>query len=528
MMRPRPPASAGSACLPAGRRLPPPGGASAPAPRNPSGRYWWGSIQKYGDETGIYGENIPILAKNFLCFTPRAGIDPGKIFCGAGASARLGRPLAAAAHAVGRAFWVLAAALGASLGAGGAEREVEAGAGRVLPGYAFEFPRDHFAHPSFDSEWWYYTGNLSTAAGRHFGFELTFFRRARTRAGAGTEAEAGTEANARTEAGAAAASEPSAWDLDQVWLAHFTVTDTFEERFLVAERVNRSGPGLAGADAGQRRIWNGNWSVEWRPGGAGRPIQTLTATHPDAALRLTLEPRKPVVVHGRDGVSRKVAGDPRAVSHYLSFTRLAAAGTIALAGEELAVSGLAWMDHEFFSDYPMEDKVGWDWMSIQLDDGTDLMLFGLRDAAGRHGPDVTGTLVDPDGGARRVRWGGAALRPGRRWRSGATGAEYPVEWRVAVPDLDLRLDLRPRIDGQEVFAERGLLPPYWEGAILVSGEREGRPAAGVGYLEMTGYAERLDLRGVEAGSRTGSDPDRSGTPGGVSPGGTAFPPASGP
>ena len=396
----------------------------------------------------------------------------------------------AAARAAGR-ICLLAAALGASFGAAGAGGEAEAG--RVLPGYAFEFPRDHFAHPSFDSEWWYYTGNLFTAAGRHFGFDLTFFRRSRAAGGS-----AGTEARAKASPAGAAA--PSAWDLDQIWIAHFTVTDTRGERFLVDERVNRSGPGIAGADAGKRRIWNGNWSVEWRPGDEDRPVQMLTAMHPDAALRLTLEPRKPVVVHGRDGVSRKVAGDPRTVSHYLSFTRLAAAGTLTVADEEFEVGGLAWMDHEFFSDYPMEDKVGWDWMSIQLEDGADLMLFGLRDAAGRHGPDVTGALVDPDGGVRPIGWGGAALRPGRRWRSGATGAGYPVEWRVAVPALDLRLDLRPRLDGQEVFAERGLLPPYWEGAILVSGEREGRRAAGVGYLEMTGYGERLDLEGIEPGN----------------------------
>ena len=420
------------------------------------------------------------------------------------------RPFAAAAGAAGRVFCVLAVAFGASFDAGGADREAgPAGAGRVLPGYAFEFPRDHFAHPSFDSEWWYYTGNLSTPAGRHFGFELTFFRRARASAREGARIRATEEAKAG--ASTAGASEPSAWDLDQVWLAHFTVTDTRAERFLVAERVNRSGPGVAGADAGERRIWNGNWSVEWRPGDEARPTQALTAITPDAALRLTLEPRKPVVVHGRDGVSRKVAGDPRAVSHYLSFTRLAAAGTLALGGEEHAVRGLAWMDHEFFSDYPLEGKVGWDWMSIQLDDGADLMLFGLRDAAGGHGPDVTGTLVDPGGGVRPVGWGGASLRPGRRWRSGATGAEYPVEWRVTVPALDLRLDLRPRLDGQEVFAERGLLPPYWEGAVLVSGEREGRPAAGVGYLEMTGYAERFALGGIEARSQPSSAADRSGT-----------------
>ena len=221
----------------------------------------------------------------------------------------------------------------------------------------------------------------------------------------------------------------------------------------------------------------------------------------EAALRLTLTPAKPVVVHGRDGVSRKVAGDPRAVSHYLSFTRMEAAGTIAVEEEEFAVSGTAWMDHEFFSDYPMEDKVGWDWMSIQLEDGADLMLFGLRDAGGRHGPDTTGTLVDVDGGARAVEFGGVHLRPGRRWRSEATGAEYPVEWEVATPGLDLRLDVRPRIDGQEVYTEDGRLPVYWEGAVLVSGERRGRPVAGVGYLEMTGYTERLAIRTAgEAGA----------------------------
>ena len=372
---------------------------------------------------------------------------------------------------IGRGF-VLAAAFTTAIEAGGAAGAEPVGAaGRVLPGYDYEFPRDHFAHPSFDSEWWYYTGNLFTASGRHFGFELTFFRRAR----------------------AIATGERSAWDLDQVWLAHFTVTDTREERFVVDERVNRSGPGIAGADLSKRRIWNGNWSIGWRPGDEGRPAQVVSAMNREAALRLTLEPAKPVVVHGRDGVSRKVARDPRAVSHYLSFTRLSAAGTIAIDGREHAVSGTAWMDHEFFSDYPFEGRLGWDWLSIQLEDGVDLMVFGIRDAEGRHGPNTTGTFVDPDGAARNIEFGGVDLRPGRRWRSGATGAEYPVEWEVAVPAFDLRLDVRPRIDGQEVHTEDGLLPAYWEGAVLVSGERRGRSVAGVGYLEMTGYAERFDL-----------------------------------
>ena len=367
---------------------------------------------------------------------------------------------------------VLAAALGGAVEAGGAGPE--AGAGRVVPGYAFEFPRDHFAHPAFDSEWWYYTGNLETAAGRHFGFELTFFRKAR----------------------AIDRVEPSAWDLDQVWLAHFTITDTREERFFVDERVNRAGPGIAAAEVGERRVWNGNWSVEWRPGDEVRPTQVLTAINRTASLRLSLAPRKPAVVHGRDGVSRKAAGDPRAASHYVSFTRLAATGTVSIEGEAFAVTGLAWMDHEFFADYPVEGKVGWDWMSIQLDDGVDLMLFGIRDAKGGHGPDTTGTLVDAEGGARHLEFGEVILRPGRRWRSESTEAEYPVEWEVEVPRFDLRLDVRPRIDGQEVFAEGGVMPAYWEGAVRVAGERQGRPVTGAGYLEMTGYREKLDIAGV--------------------------------
>ena len=355
--------------------------------------------------------------------------------------------------------------------------------GQVRPGYTFEFPRDHFGHPRFASEWWYYTGNLFTASGRHFGFELTFFRRGRS-----VDAE-----------------PPSAWDLDQVYLAHFTVTDTDRERFVVAERLNRAGPGIAGADAASRRVWNGNWSVEWPPGDEARPKQVLTAMHRDAALRLVLEPTKPVVVHGRDGVSRKVAGDPRAVSHYLSFTRMAASGTVAVGGEEFTVSGQAWMDHEFFSTYLTEYKVGWDWMSVQLDDGTDLMLFGIRDARGGYGPDTFGTFVGAGGGVRPIEPGGVTFRAGRRWRSGATGAQYPMEWQVTVPGLDLRLDVRPRLDAQEVYTEDGILPAYWEGAVRYRGERAGRAVAGVGYLEMTGYAGRLDIGTIgESTSRVGT------------------------
>ena len=380
---------------------------------------------------------------------------------------------------------VLAAAVAAAPGGTAETFGPASQSGRVISGYSFQFPRDHFGHPEFESEWWYYTGNLFTAPGRHFGFELTFFRRAR----------------------AVDSAQPSAWDLDQVYLAHFTITDTDGERFVVDERLNRAGPGIAGADAAMRRIWNGNWSVEWRPGDEIRPTQVLTAMNRDATLHLVLEPGKPVVVHGREGVSRKVAGDPRAVSHYLSFTRMGATGTLTIEGEEFAVTGLAWMDHEFFSDYLTENKVGWDWMSVQLDDGVDLMLFGIRDTQGGYGPDTFGTFVDAGGGAHTIEPGGVVFRPGRRWRSEATGAEYPVEWEVDVPGFGLRLDVRPRIDPQEVFTERGILPAYWEGAVRFTGEREGQPVAGVGYLEMTGYAGKLDIGSIGEPAPETSPPD---------------------
>ena len=373
---------------------------------------------------------------------------------------------------------VAAAAVAPAPGVAGDVAGLASTPARVVPGYSFQFPRDHFGHPEFESEWWYYTGNLFAASGRHFGFELTFFRRA----------------------SAIDVDEPSAWDPDQVYLAHFTITDTDGERFVVDERVNRAGPGIAGADAGARRVWNGNWSVEWRSGDEVLPAQILTAMNGEGALRLVLEPVKPVVVHGRDGVSRKVAGDSRALSYYLSFTRMSAGGTVAIGGEEFAVTGQAWMDHEFFSEYLAEHKVGWDWMSVQLEDGVDLMLFGIRDPQGGYGPDTFGTFVDAGGGAHAIESGGVTFRPGRRWRSEATGAEYPVEWRVEVPDFNLRLDVRPRLDAQEVFTGDGILPAYWEGAVRFSGERAGRPVAGIGYLEMTGYAGKLDIRGIgEAG-----------------------------
>lgn len=332
------------------------------------------------------------------------------------------------------------------------------------PGYRFQFPRDHFEHPEFGAEWWYYTGNLQDEAGRRFGFELTFFRVAVERA----------------------APPENAWDVDQVYLAHFAVSDIGARRFYRDERINRAGPGLAGASAAKRLIWNGNWSVAWLEADADLPTQRLRAVGEQASLDLLLRAAKPPVIHGEEGISRKAAGQGKA-SHYVSFTRLEASGRVAIGGSAHEVRGLAWMDHEFFTDSLGPGQTGWDWMSVQLDDGGDLMLYGMRGADGRHDAFSSGTWVGPAGRSLHLDAGDFRLAPGRRWRSGETGAAYPVEWKIEIPRLGYRLACEPLLDAQEVVSRSGTMPTYWEGAVRYVGERNGQPIQGVGYLEMAGY-----------------------------------------
>ncbi|MGH9657009.1 MAG: lipocalin-like domain-containing protein, partial [Bryobacteraceae bacterium] len=209
------------------------------------------------------------------------------------------------------------------------------------PGYRYRFPEDHFAHPDFRTEWWYYTGNVWDTGRRRFGFELVFFRQARRR---------GPSENR------------SAWRADDLYLAHLALTDVAGKRHLSHRRLNRAGPGLAGASREEGRIWNGNWSAEW-----SGESQILQAVASDFRLDLRLEPSKPVLVHGQRGVSQKAAGAGRA-SHYVSFTRLAASGQISTGGARHAVRGTAWMDHEWFTHQLDSEQVGWDWFSVQLDD----------------------------------------------------------------------------------------------------------------------------------------------------------------
>jgi predicted secreted hydrolase len=335
----------------------------------------------------------------------------------------------------------------------------------AMPGYRYEFPRDFFAHPEFQTEWWYTTGNVKTADGRAFGFELTFFREAVNRD----------------------ASKQGAWDLRDIYLAHLALSDLDGGHFYHSERVNRSGPGIAGVDSAGGKVWNGNWSAVWKKDGS----QELAARCGDFEFDFTLKSEKMPVVHGENGVSQKAEGAGRA-SHYFSQTRLATNGTIFLQGKQFRISGLSWMDHEFFTHQLSADQTGWDWFSIQLEDKTELMLFILRRQDGSIDPHSAGTYVDASGKATHLRANEFSLTPtGPSWKSVQTGATYPIAWNVVVPKLMITLSATTRLPQQELAATSKFAPGYWEGAMQFSGKRGSADILGVGYLEMTGYDHPL-------------------------------------
>ncbi len=336
----------------------------------------------------------------------------------------------------------------------------------ALPGYRYEFPRDHFSHPEFQTEWWYYTGNVTASDGHRFGFELTFFRQAISRD----------------------PDSQSAWDIRDIYVAHLALSDLDSGSFYHTERTNRAGPGIAGIDQSTQRIWNGNWQVTW----SGQD-QTLHAIDDRFSLTLQLHPEKPPVIHGENGVSQKSPG-PGHASHYISFTRLRTSGTIVLNGKSYPVSGLAWMDHEFFTHQLEANQTGWDWFSLQLADNTELMLFQIRRIDGSIDPFSAGTFVDSQGKSQHLVHTDFLLTPlGDSWKSPATSATYPVRWKIVIPKLDIELDAATALKSQELSGQNKLIPNYWEGAISVSGHKGNSSLKGAGYLEMTGYARTVEM-----------------------------------
>lgn len=325
--------------------------------------------------------------------------------------------------------------------------------------YVLSLPEDHASHPDHRIEWWYYTGNLESDRGRRFGYQVTFFRIGIDRAPA----------------------NPSVWAVRDLLMAHIAVTDAESGRHLFAERLSRAGAGWAGASPRELRVWNDDWEARLEFG-----RHRLQARDPRFAIDLLLTEDRPPVLHGDRGYSQK-GSTPGNATHYYSLTRMPTEGGISIDGERHRVTGLSWMDHEFGTSFLEKGQQGWDWFSVQFDDGSDLMVFQLRRADGSADPQSSGTLVRPGQPQRRLDASGIALTPGRRWTSAASGGTYPVEWRIALPGEQIELEARPLVDGQELVGPRSGVS-YWEGAIEVRGRRAGQPVTGRGYLEMTGYS----------------------------------------
>ena len=357
-----------------------------------------------------------------------------------------------------------------------------AGFTRAMAPRPFVFPADHGPHGEFRTEWWYYTGNLHAADGRHVGFQLTFFRIALA---------------------PAAIVRASAWASREVYMAHFALTDTAGRRFGAWSRLSRAALGLAGAQAPPFRVWVDDWSAEGRAdapegtedrGGDAVPVR-LRASQDDFAIDLTLTSAKPVVLQGERGLDRK-GEEPGNASYYYSLTRMPVTGRVTLGGTVIEVTGLAWMDREWSTSSLGAGLVGWDWMALQLDDGRDLMLYRLRRADGTADRFSAGTLVAADGTSRRLGAGDVTFEVRDTWASPRDGARYPARWRIGVPGEALELDVVPRLADQEL----DLGVRYWEGAVRVEGRSHGRPLAGAGYVELVGYARATGASRHSAGA----------------------------
>jgi predicted secreted hydrolase len=330
----------------------------------------------------------------------------------------------------------------------------------------FDFPAAHGPHPEYQTEWWYYTGNLETSDGRHFGYQLTFFRRALL--------------PITDEADRA-----SRWATNQVYFAHFAITDVAGAEHRSFERFGRGAAGLAGAEADPYQVWLEDWRVEQTEA----DVYHLVASQDGLALDLLLHDMKGPVFHGDQGYSQK-GSDPGNASYYYSMTRLETSGEVIIGDSAHTVDGLSWMDHEFSTSALGADQVGWDWFALQFDDGSELMLFQLRKDNGSIDRFSSGTFIGSDGSTTHLEHDDFLIGIGDTWTSPRTHGEYPAEWSLTIPSLNLTLNINPYLADQEM----DITFAYWEGAVMITGKRGGLSIAGSGYIEMTGYSVSMKGR----------------------------------
>lgn len=338
-----------------------------------------------------------------------------------------------------------------------------AGYERVTDARPFRFPADHGPHPRYRNEWWYFTGNLHARDGEHFGYQLTFFRFALSPQPLPVKA--------------------SAWRSNQLYLAHFAITDVEGARFHAFEHRSRAALAIAGSQAEPFAIWVDDWSARSE---AGRFAPHLHARDGAFGVDLSLTAAKPVVLQGDRGLSQKGA-QPGNASYYYSLTRLPTSGTITIDGRVLNVEGASWMDREWSTSALEPNQIGWDWFSLQLDDGRELMFYRMRhqDKA-ESDPHSAGILVAQDGSSTRLDHDAVQIEELSRWRSSHSDVSYPSHWRLRVESADLDLEIEPRLADQELQ----LSVRYWEGAVRVRGRNGNKKISGEGYVELVGYGAR--------------------------------------
>jgi len=343
---------------------------------------------------------------------------------------------------------------------------------RALPGRVFSFPQDHFSHPEFKTEWWYYSGNLQplNRDKKSFGYQLTFFRM-----GLNREAK----------------NQKSKWSIQDLYFAHLAITDESKKKFEYREKISRGSLGEAGAlpyKTGEKtfRIWIEDWAIEGK--GSKMENHFLKAGGKNFGIELMLTPEKNPVIHGQNGVSQKAEGEGYA-SHYYSVTRLETEGKIFLKNTEIPVQGVSWMDHEFGSTQLREYQVGWDWFSLHLENGIELMLYQIRHKDGKIDPYSSGTLIFRDGAYQHLSKKEFQIEVLKQWKSQKSKAIYPSGWKLKVPGHQMELTLSPTVKDQELMTKESTRVTYWEGSVKVEGKYQGNPIKGMGYVELTGYAE---------------------------------------
>ncbi len=330
----------------------------------------------------------------------------------------------------------------------------------------FSFPTDHGMHPGFRNEWWYLTGNLKTESGAQFGYQATFFNTSFNGDSLDTE------------------DAPEGWQSSRIWMAHMALTDVAGNEHIALERFSRENPGLAGAQLNPFKVWLENWSLSSDANDSQPADGSLSANGfpwqlniEDSAfsLFLSLNPIKAPVLQGDNGLSQKSLKVGNA-SYYYSLTRIETEGEIMLNSESYSVRGLSWLDREWSTSALAEDQSGWDWFSLQFNDGQELMYYQLRDATGQAHPNSDGNWTDINAQQTSIASEDIILIENKNWLS-PSGIRYTTEWTMQYNDQ--QWIIRALLEDQ--FMD--LSVPYWEGAVEILDLEDGG-RLGQGYLEM--------------------------------------------